>query len=199
MGTKGETVLDWPLGGPAQTAGTPAVGAVSGIGTGDLVAVGTFERISGLDSDEGGLSGLDLASIFLWEDVVGTTSLWSMWGGSPWRNGSYDLAAFVSPPIVAVGTGLVPGSHFCYPSPLTDGPLYVRANLRSPGRVRVFIYNLEGEEVTRTQWERVSSPDPFSIAVDLDYAATGLYLCRLEVEKSEGGTQSNVVQFAIVH
>ncbi|MBU8871477.1 MAG: hypothetical protein KOO60_11485 [Gemmatimonadales bacterium] len=198
MEPTGESIPFWPLGGPAQTAGTPAVGSVCGVGTGDLVAIGTFERIMGLDSDAGSLSGEDISSIFLWENVVNVESLWPMWGGSPWRNGSYDMAISATSPIVEKGSGLVSGSHFCYPSPLNSGPLYVRGTLHSHGRARVFVYNLEGQEITRTEWEGVSSLDPFSIGVDLGQAVTGLYLCRLEVEVDQGGTESSVMQFAIV-
>lgn len=198
-GAMGEQVANWPLGGPARSAGTPGIGAVSGIGNGDLVAIGTFERITGLDDDGASLTGLDVASIFIWEDILERDALWPMWGGSPWRNGSYELAAAISPPFTAAGTGLVPGSLSCYPSPLTSGPLYVRARLRAAGRVRVHAYNLEGEELTRSEWVSVSADDPFSIEVDLGQAVTGLYLCRLEVEKSDGGTESRVIQFAIVH
>jgi M6 family metalloprotease-like protein len=199
LGTKGEPAPFWPLGGPARSAGTPGAGSISGIGTGDLVAIGTFERINGLDSDDGVLSGQDVSSIFLWENVLEREILWSMWGGSPWRNGFYDLASSVSPPYAADGAGLVPGSLSCYPSPLISGPLFVRASLRSPGRARVFVYNLEGQEMTRTGWVNLSAPDPFSIEVGLGQAVTGLYLCRLEVEKADGGTESSVIQFAVVH
>ena len=112
---------------------------------------------------------------------------------------SLSTAELSAPRLAATGSGLVPGSHSCYPSPLTSGPLYVRGSLRSSGRVRAFVYNLEGEELVRTEWTHVSYPDPFSIGVELGQAVTGLYLCRLEVEKAEGGTESSVVQFAIVH
>lgn len=198
-GTEGEPVPFWPLAGPAQSAATPAVGPIGAQGAGDLVAVGTFARISGWDEAEDELGGIDVSSIFLWKDLAGSEPLWPMWGGSPWRNGGYDLEAFAAPPFLIAGSGLVAGSHECYPSPLLSGPLYVRGVLRSPARVRAFVYNLEGEELTRTEWTAVSAPDPFTIEVPVDGAVTGVYLSRLEILKQDGGTESSVLQFAIVH
>ena len=198
-GTMGEPVLFWPLAGPAESAGTPAVGAVGQVGALDLVAIGTFARISGWDEQNDTLDGEDVSSIFLWKDLFSADALWPMWGGSPWRNGSYDLDAFSSPPYAAGGGGLVPGSHRCYPSPLLEGPLNVRGALRRAGRVRAFVYNLEGEEVTRTDWIDAGSPDPFTIQVPVDGAVTGVYLSRIEVETQDGSHESSVRQFAIVH
>lgn len=198
-GTLGEPVPFWPLAGPAESAGTPAAGAVGEIGALDLVAIGTFARISGWDEESDSLDGEDVSTIFLWKDLFSGDALWPMWGGSPWRNGSYDLDAFSSPPYAAGGTGLVPGSHSCYPSPLLEGPLFVRGALRQAGRVRAFVYNLEGEEVTRTDWIPVGAPDPFTIEVPVEGAVTGIYLSRIEVETQAGSRESSVRQFAIVH
>lgn len=199
LGTQGESAPYWPVGGPARSAGTPATGPIIGAGSGDLVAAGTFRRITGLDGAAAELEGADVSMIYLWQDVLGADALWPMWGGSPWRNGSYDRNASIAPPFVAAGTGLVPGSLSCYPNPLVSGPLYVRGSMRSPGRARAYIYNLEGEEVVRTEWEPVSTADPFSLEVDIAQAATGLYLCRLEVADEAGGVESSVIQFAVVH
>lgn len=198
-GTQGEPAPYWPLAGPARAAATPAVGPIGEQGPGDLVAIGTFSRISGWDESADSLDGVDVSSIYLWKDVAGSEPLWPMWGGSPWRNGNYDLESFAAPPFVVAGNGLVEGSHECYPSPLLTGPLHVRGSLRSPGQVRAFVYNLEGEEVTRTEWVSVSAPDPFTIEVPVDGAVTGVYLSRLEVLMQDGGTESSVLQFAIVH
>ena len=70
-----------------------------------------------------------------------------MWRGSPWRiNGSRQLASEL------VGNYLLaPGSHLCYPNPLTEGPLHVRARSSQASTVRVNIYNLEGEWVMENE------------------------------------------------
>ena len=74
----------------------------------------------------------------------------------------------------------------------------MRGQVRSPARVRAYVYNLEGEEVVSTGWQDVAPIEPFSLEVALDGAATGLYLCRLVIETEGGGTDHSVVQFAVV-
>jgi len=195
---RGNPVPGWPLAGPAASAGTPAVGTLGGDALADLVAVGTFDRITGLTGPDGDLTTEAVSSVALWNDVALTDAVWPMWGGGPWRNGSYDGAGRVGPPAVAAGTGLVPGSHLCYPSPLFEGPLKVRGAVRAPARARVFVYNLEGEEVAATGWRQVSGSAPFDIEVDLAGAVSGMYLCRLVVETDGAGADQSVVPFAVV-
>jgi len=198
LGTMGESQQGWPLAGPARSAGSPALGLLTGDSLLDLAAIGSFPRITGVGSDSTGLDTEFISTVALWRDVTLTGAIWPMSGGSPWRSGSYDAALWVTLPIVGSGTGLVPGSHHCYPSPLLSGPLYVRGQVRSPARVRSFVYNLEGEEVVSTGWQDVAAVEPFAIEIALDGTATGLYLCRLVVESEGGGTDQSVVQFAVV-
>lgn len=198
-GMLGETDPAWLLAGPARCAGTPAVrGRSSGEELADLVAVGTFAAIEGLDDEGRQLVTEQESWIYQWPRALEAAAPWPMWGGSPWRNGGYDLTGWTSPPMAADGSGLVAGSHICYPNPLTAGPLTVRGNLRSPGRVRTFIYNLEGEEVVSTSWETVSAREPFALQVNVDRAVSGMYLCRLVSEFDTGGSSQSVVPFAIV-
>ena len=198
FGTQGESVSGWPLGGPARSAGSPAVGRLTGEVLLDLVAIGSFPRITGVGTDGTELDTEYVSSVSVWRDVALTDPVWPMAGGSPWRNGSYDAEEWVTLPIASQGSGLVEGSHHCYPSPLLSGPLKVRGLVRAPARARAFIYNLEGEEILATSWQDVAAAEPFAIEVALDGTVTGLYLCRLVVETPGGGTDHSVVQFAVV-
>mgnify|MGYP001821292778 FL=1 len=163
-----------------------------------MVAVGSFPAIVGLGDGQEGLETGFTSSVSVWRDVALADPVWPMGGGSPWRNGDYDAAGWTSLPVTSEGTGLVPGSHGCYPSPLLTGPLNVRGQVRTAARARAVVYNLEGEEITSSSWRDVTAVDPFTIPVDLDGAVTGLYLCRLVVESEGGGTEYSVIQFAVV-
>ncbi len=196
-GNQGEWVADWPLAGPATSAGTPALGQLTGGTEADLVALGTFDRIVGTEAD-GSLDTEAVSTLMVWRDVAAAGPVWPMYGGSIWRNGTFDTDAWQSGSAAASGTGLVSGSHFCFPSPLSSGPLKVSGQVRSPARVRVSVYNLEGEMVRETGWRDVGAVDPFVVEVELAQAVTGLYLCRLVVDTPGADTEQSVTQFAIV-
>ena len=121
-----------------------------------------------------------------------------MWGGGPWRNGTWPAAAWQSPGAVAAGSGIVAGSHICYPSPLTGPTLQVRARLRQAGRVQAEVYDLEGEKITASPWVDVPAGEPFSVPVNVDGVASGMYLCRLVARHDGGSDDSSVVSFAVV-
>jgi hypothetical protein len=194
---RGTEISDWPLAGPATSCGTPALGSLTGLPEADLVVGGTFDRITGTSAD-GGFVSVPLTTVTVWRDVAAADPIWPMAGGSIWRNGTYDQDAWQSGPVTAAGTGLVPGSHYCYPSPLGAGALKVSGQVRSPARAMVVVYNLEGELVRESAWRDVGAVDPFVIEIDLPLAVTGLYLSRLVVETPGAGTEQSVTQFAIV-
>jgi M6 family metalloprotease-like protein len=198
-GARGEEVSGWPLQGPAACAGTPSLGMFGGGADADLAAVGSFARLVG-NADGGAELVTSAASeIAVWHDVASLASRWPMWGGSAWRSGAWDAAGFIGVPAVAAGAGLVPGSHFCYPNPLTGGTLGVRAQVRASGRARVTIHDLGGEQVLETPWQDVAAVEPFSLEVDLTGVASGMYFCRLVVSDDAGGSDVSVVTFAVAH
>lgn len=195
--TAGEPLADWPVAGPGAAAGTPAAGRLGGGPPLDLVTVGSFARVTGFAAD-GRTPTTEAASrISVFGDVA-DGGPWTMAGGSPWRCGAWDAAAWLAPPLAADGEGLVAGSHICFPSPLTSGPLRVRASARTPGRARAYVYNLEGEAVATSGWRDVPVREPFTLDVDLGSAASGLYVCRLVFEGPGGTRDQSVRSFAVV-
>jgi M6 family metalloprotease-like protein len=198
FGTRGEPIAGWPLAGPASSAGTPALGQVGGEPDLELVAAGAFERITGLGPEGADLTGSWVSTLMVWSDVAQPGAVWPMWGASPWRNGGWNMTGWVSPPGAASGSGIVAGSHKCYPSPLREGPLRVRASSRDQGRARAEIYDLTGELVQASQWQPVAAREPFAIVMDLDDVVSGMYLCRLTVESRAGDTDHSVISVAVV-
>ncbi len=197
FGLRGESLDGWPVAGPARSVGTPALGSVLGGGALDLVALGTFGRIDGLD-DSGELMTTNISTLVVWSAVAVQDALWPMWGGSPWRNGSWDMTAWVGESASSEGSGLVSGSHICYPSPLGDEPLRVRARVREASRVMVSIHNLEGEQVATSAWQSVLAADPFTVTLNLDSVVSGMYLCHLKIESDQGQEDNSVIPFAVV-
>jgi M6 family metalloprotease-like protein len=197
-GTRGEKVEGWPLAGPAQSAGTPALGQVTGQPGLDLVAVGSFDRVRGLDDQGQQPVSETVSSFFVWSGVADAEAAWPMWGGSPWRDGFWNMEQWLAPPLAAEGEGIVAGSHFCYPSPLREGPLYVRASSRTGGRARAEIYDLAGELVQTSAWQGIAARDPFAIVMGLEGAVSGMYLCRLTVDAEGGGVYHSVISIAVV-
>lgn len=197
-GTQGEEITGWPVAGPGESAGSPALGHLTDSEILDLVAAGTFDRITGLDDEGLELATETVTTLTVWSGVAEAGAAWPMWGGSPWHNGSWDLAGWASPPQSADGTGIVSGSHICYPSPLISGPLHVRASSRSIGRAMAEVYNLSGERVEASGWQPVSAREPFAITMNLDSAVSGMYLCRLTVVAENGATDHSVISVAIV-
>ncbi len=196
-GPRGEAMTGWPLAGPARTAATPAVGRLTGGQHDDLVAIGTFDRITGTDDTGGALVTRPRSIVALWEDVVVEDGSWPMWGGSAWRDGTWPADAWRIPELAASGTGIVAGSHICSPSPVVGGTVQVRARLRSAGKVRAEIYNLEGELVTASAWHQVPAQEPFAVSVAVDRASSGMYVCRLVARHADGSKDHSVVSFAI--
>lgn len=198
-GSRGEDVPGWPLQGPAASIGTPVLGNFGGGVETDLAAAGATARIVG-NADGGARLVTDpVSELVVWHDVASAQNRWPMWGGSPWRSGDWDAAGFLGVPPVAPGGGLVPGSHFCYPNPLTGGVLHVRGQLRGPGRALVTVHDLSGEQVAAAPWRAVAAVEPFSLDVDLTGVASGLYLCRLVVRGDDGTSDESVVTFAVAH
>lgn len=197
LGARGEQIPGWPLAGPAAAAGTPALGNLAGGDDLDLVAVGTFERISGLDDSGSRLAGLPVSTVMVWTDVALEAAPWPMAGGGIWRDGAFDPQGPGSQVDLDQAGGLVSGSHECYPNPLHDGPLFVRGRIWSSGQARAFVYDLAGELIRASDWRTVAGSDPFTLEIPLDGVVTGMYICRLAVQ-AEGGTDQSVIPFAVV-
>ena len=107
------------------------------------------------------------------------------------------MTGWFGPPVAADGSGLVPGSHICYPSPLGTQPLRVRAQVREASEVKAVVYNLQGEEIIASQWQPALAVDPFTITLHLDDIVSGMYLCRLVSKSDSGQEDSSVITFAV--
>ncbi|MBA4378886.1 MAG: hypothetical protein C0395_09600, partial [Gemmatimonas sp.] len=193
FGQDGVPVPGWPLSGAGATAGTPLLTDLDhGPGL-ELVAAGSFARIAGVEAS-GGFTGEPVSRLAVWS-LAGTSdaqAVWPMYGGSADRE-----ASLPAPPVGSTGAGLLAaGSHVCYPSPLTGSVLRVRADALRDCGVRVFLYNLEGEEVAVAAAAAARAGEPVEVRLDLPRLASGLYLCRL-VAEGGGRSETSVVPVAV--
>jgi M6 family metalloprotease-like protein len=193
FGQDGVPVPGWPLSGAGETAGTPLLMNLDhGPGL-ELVAAGSFARITGV-ATSGGFTGEPVSRLAVWS-LAGTSdaqAVWPMYGGSADRETSLP-----APPVGWTGAGLLAaGSHVCYPSPLTGPVLRVRADVLRDCGVRVFLYNLEGEEVAVAAAADARAGEPVEVRLDLPRLASGLYLCRL-VAEGGGRSETSVVPVAV--
>jgi hypothetical protein len=185
----------WPLAGPAATAGTPLLVDLDGDGSVELVAVGSFARIVGVDDSGEVLQTSPTSQLAIWRlEGVESVATGGQWGGSPWRDGW--TAAEPEDPAAAGLTLLDESSHICYPSPLMGPRLTVRAVVGADCRVQAFVYNLEGELVAASP-PRDVRPGAIELEVDLATAVSGLYLCRVEAVQAARRADS-VVTIAVV-
>ncbi|MFH1843624.1 MAG: VCBS repeat-containing protein [bacterium] len=187
----------YPLAGPGLTAGTPLLHDLDGDGNLELVALGTTDKIVGINDTADSLETETTSRLAVWSGVGNSSEIgnWNMWRGNPWRTGESAERVILVPPPPAPPLALE--NHICYPSPLTSGPLHVRAIPTRDGQAQATIYNLEGEEVVSASLETVLRDMPFELLLPLERVASGLYVCRLQVDAREGGTMTSVKSFAI--
>lgn len=194
---RGRLQTGWPVGGPSEAAGTPLAADLDGDGTMDLVAAGTFARVVGRSAESGELQVRPVSRLAVWSlGPAGVASGWPMWRANPWRTPDPRWADVEEP---LAGAGLLrPGSAICYPSPLRTGPLRVRAETLADCTVRVFLYDLAGEEVAVSPPVPVRAGQPVEVALPLEGAAAGMYVCRLVADGAAGGRQTSVLAVAVV-
>jgi len=112
------------------------------------------------------------------------TSKWPMSGGSPKRSGFIVETGNTGDDLIELD------SVICYPSPVTSGTLYVRAESLGECDFQAVLYNLEGEEVTRSDVRSISGVEPVEVELVVDHIASGLYVCRVT---ASNGNDSKVL------
>ncbi|MCP4144170.1 MAG: hypothetical protein GY752_02660 [bacterium] len=169
----GGLVDGWPLAGAGTPAGTAILVDIDSDSVLELVVASATNRLSASIGEE---SIGELVSRLMFYRLTGTdgfTSKWSMSGGSPTRSG-FNVETGES------GDGLIElESVVCYPSPLTSGTLFVRAESLGECDFQAVLYNLEGEEVARSDVRNVSGVEPVEVELVVDHIASGLYVCRV--------------------
>ncbi len=183
------------LAGPGDAAGSPLMMDLGGDGGIDIVAAGSFPRLTGIDPDSGEPATEPSSSVMRWriDGFAAGREIWPQWGGTPLRSAAAPEAGGGP----GEGDGLLaPGGGICYPNPLGAGPLHVRAEALVDCEISVTLYNLEGEVVASPPSVTAIAGDPIEVLLSVDGAASGVYLCRLEA-RAGGRTEKSIRPVAI--
>ena len=193
--SRGNPAPGFPLSGPGDAAGTSLWADLDQDSRPEVAAAGTFLRLAGIDPDSGEPVTEPISRISLWHrdgPVVGN-EIWPQWGGNPLRSGTAPQKGSTAPG----GDGLLdPESRICYPNPLAAGPLHVRALAWKDCSFRAILYNLEGEQVVASASVSARAEEPVEVLLEVDKAASGVYLCRL-VAQGDGRTEESIHPVAI--
>ena len=115
-----------------------------------------------------------------------------MWGGAPDR---MHAARELERPVGSGGL-VVETSVSLYPTPTEGDRLYARSVLTRDGTLEVFLYNIEGEEVARSEAVEAVAGEPAEAVLDVTHAVSGTYLCRIVA--NGGGDRSVIVRPAAI-
>ncbi len=180
----GDVLTGWPLAGAGATAGTPLLMDLDGVSGLEVAAVGSATRLVGHDPDGEDNEFAPVSRLAVWS-VPGTGEAeghWPMWRGAPSRS-----APAPGPGTTPGGEGLLAeGTVFVSPAPARGDRIAARAVLNDDAVLRAFLYNLEGEEVSRSAPVRGFAGEAVEAGLDISGAVSGTYICRIVAEGDRG-------------
>jgi hypothetical protein len=171
----------WPVGGPAEPTGAPAVGDLDGDGLLELVAMGGFDALVSTRPTEREVTTRRVGELRVYGLTAPTSAPapWPQGRGDAWNTGaqrSDDTRAGIAAPLE--GPGLL-SSLAVYPSPALGPTVRVRAWVGRGATVEGWLYNLEGQEVRALPPVHVSGAASYDEEVSIEGLASGYYVCRL--------------------
>jgi len=189
----GNLLSGFPLAGPAEPAGSSAVGDVDGDGMLEIVMTGSFPAIESVDAplervytvSRGELVVLDLPV------PAGAFAPWAQGRGGSSNRAEQPLDGSQSQGDSS-GELFVDGTLQVRPHPVRGDELWVRIELRRSARVSATLYNLEGEIVAETD-ELPTGGGAFDQRLDVEHLVSGMYICRVH-----GDGETSTIAFAVV-
>jgi len=178
----GRALAGWPYGAGEPFQYTPAIAAVPRAGgEGPVLAVLSAPY-------DGFLYGLPLG-----DDAPAGAIQWGGIGRDGAHSGGIAPAADPAP----IGGALLAAAEtFAYPNPAHGAATSIRYRLGRPGRVAMKIYDLSGELIEETPQESRPAGDN-EYHWDLSRVASGVYLCKLEVDDGEEAA-STLLKIAVM-
>ncbi len=173
----------WPLQGPGEPAGSPAMGDCDGDGFLELVAASGFDRLVGIDGEEGEPELRRVGELCVYALSAPATAFapWPQAGGNMWATGRQTAdsrrAGRVEGEEVLAGDSL-----FIYPNPVDTPTVRLRAQVLREGLVRATIYDAQGQEVEHAGPLQAEGAGQIEFEMTVQGLSSGLYLAKVESE-----------------
>jgi hypothetical protein len=180
----GASIPGWPIGGPAEPSGSPAVGDVDGDGFLEMVSVGAFEAMVEVDPDTrlpvtrrvGEIRVHDLAP-----RRAGDYAPWPQGGADAWATG-HQRADSRATGVAVGGAALDETSLVIYPNPAHGAAAHLRVVVRRTAMLQASVLSLEGQEVVRLAPRILEGGATADLEFPLRGLANGLYVARVEAD-----------------
>jgi hypothetical protein len=189
----GKALPGYPLLGPAEPLGSPAVGQLDADAELELVVAGRFGELVDVDAPSRSVRTRAVGTLATY-DLPAAASNFAPWpqGRADAANRAYQALLGSSGTAAAAGS-FAPGSLFVHPHPATGSALRVRVQLRRSAAVRATLYNLEGEVVAEGPTRDAVGGGAYDESIDISRLASGFYVCRVH-----DGSDSVRIPFTVV-
>ncbi|MFN0150610.1 MAG: T9SS type A sorting domain-containing protein [bacterium] len=178
----GKPLPAWPYGAGEPFQYTPAIAAVAPTSGADPVLAVLTAPYDGF-----------LYALPLSDDAPAGAIQWGGIGGDGAHSGGIGALDEPRPITDAL---LATAGTFAYPNPAHGNETSIRYRLGRAGRVAMKIYDLSGELITETPQENRPAGDN-EYHWDLSRVASGVYLCKLEVDDGEEAA-STLLKIAVM-
>ncbi len=194
----GAVISGYPRVALAGSGAAPSLCDLLGDGELSYISLGTVEALTGRNAPADTSTDPDRLILSM-QSLPGSRAsdelFWPMYQRDTHRTGRARASvALQEEPEIAES-----GSFMIYPNPVGGGELHARVLLNRRARVRLEIYNIEGERAVSLEF--VGNPGgiirtPFDQVIDVAGLKSGVYFLRLHLEGA-GGSSAFVKPFAI--